>query len=115
MHIPEAGEVLPKPCHRVRACDEAVLQDRLLQNHMGGLLPESAVATDPDGCILSGGLFGIKKPPKNGLPRQRMIFDRRRQNALEKRVRWVTLPSARLLRKRVLLPSQVWRGSGFCF
>ena len=112
LHIPEAGEVLPKPYHRVRACGKAVLQDRLLQNHMGGLLLESAVATDPDGCILSGWLFGIKKPPKNDLPRQRMIFDRRRQNALEKRVRWVTLPSARLLRKRVLLPSLVWRGSG---
>ena len=111
LHTPEKGEVLPKPCHRVRAEDEAELQAKLFENSMGGLLLENEVATDPDGCVLSW-VFAAKKPPKNGMPRQRLIFDRRRQNALEKRVRWATLPSARLLRKRVLRPSEVWRGSG---
>ena len=119
LHAPETGEVLPKPCHRVRAEDEAELQAKLLENSMGGLLLENEVATDPDGCVLSV-FFAVKMLPKNGMPRQRLIFDRRRQNALEKRVRWVTLPSARLLRKSVLRPSEVWRGSckdleSFCF
>ena len=53
---------------------------------------------------------GAKGPPPK--PRQRLIFDRRPQNATERPLTWISLPSAALLRKKVLPPGSIWRGTG---
>ena len=60
-----------------------------------------------------GGFFPVPKPPKPGrLRRQRLIFDRRPQNATEHRLVFIRLPSAALFKKLQLKKSEVVRGSG---
>ena len=49
---------------------------------------------------------------KKGATAQRLIADRRRQNAIEKRLRWLELPSAVQLQRIVLEGAEVPLGSG---
>ena len=58
--------------------------------------------------ILRGGLFAIQE--KNG--KQRLIFDKRPQNTIEKRRAWIRLPAGSQLAQIVLAPQRVLRGSG---
>ena len=120
---PELWPDTPKPCHRVSPEDEEALQDHLLSNQMAGLMLASELPKRADVSPLVGGFFAVDEPkkvsPKSGqqiqaqLPnKQRLIFDRRPQNSTERRILWVRLPCAAQLRRKLLQPSEVWRGSG---
>ena len=88
----------------------------LLGAGMAGLVPENEIPLDHRGEPLVGGIFAVAKPPTlvDGKlkRRQRLIFDRRRQNATEARVSWISLMNGFQLRRKVLKIGEVWRGSG---
>ena len=75
-------------CHKVRPEDDYEMCDRLLTSGMCTLVEESKLPTDSKGNILVGGLFAVHKDTDQ----DRLIFDRRPQNASELRLRWSTLP-----------------------
>ena len=99
---PPPGEEIPKACHMVEPQDEDDLADRLLSCGMAVLVEGSLIPKLPSGLPLKGGLFGVPKGFKNGRRRQRLIFDRRPQNSMNKRVRWGRLPHACQLGRIVL-------------
>ena len=73
------------------------------------LIDADDVAQDPvTGEVTVGGLFGVKKKGKKSLP---MVFDRRPQNAQERRLRWALLPQLSQLRHIVLRRQYQLRGS----
>ena len=77
---------------------------------MRKLLPAHLIPVNPaTGRPLSGGFFCVAKKNKKQL---RLIFDRRPQNATERRLHWLRLPNAGMLRHFVLGPREVLRGSG---
>ena len=126
---PTIYDDLPRPCHRVAPADEDVVMGRLLAADLAVIAPESIlpkvrvrkhIVKGPSRyskvtrSVLVGGLFGLTKPQKRkGDPKkQRIIFDRRVQNATEDRVSWIRLPAAAQLVHLVLGRRHVLRGSG---
>ena len=121
---PDRGEVvanlpdlrLPEPlwedvvlaCHRVAPEDEPDLARRLLETKMATLVPEADLPRDHEGRLLSGGLFCVAKNENE----DRLIFDRRPENATMPRLRWAELPSGACFTRLLLKPNQFLRGSG---
>jgi hypothetical protein len=105
----EAGEMpLPKFCYRVAATDEVELRLKLLRSGMAGLVPESEIPLTSLGELLLGGMFGVD----HKVDVDRLIYDRRPQNAKERRLGWARLPVGAQLGRIVLDRGEVLRASG---
>lgn len=99
---------VPVACHRVSADDEARLVEKLVAHGMVRLMPESELPRDSQGCLLCGGFFAV---PKNEVE-DRLIFDRRPENATMNRITWAKLPAGACLTRMLLKPHEYIRGSG---
>ena len=109
LRMPEADwRPVRRACHQVSVDEEARLMRRLLQHNMVCLAPESELPVDNQGRLLTGGFFSV---PKNS-DEDRLIFDRRPENATMNRLQWAKLPSGACLCKLRLRSNQYLRGSG---
>lgn len=99
---------IPTACHRVAKQDEARLVRKLLDHKMVVLVPEKDLPSDSQGNFLSGGFFCV---PKNELE-DRLIFDRRPENATMERIIWAELPAGACFSRMVLKPEEYLRASG---
>ena len=97
-----------RPCHRIAPAEEEVLRQRMLKAGMARPLRLHEVPLDNDNQPLVGGFFAVAKNEVE----DRLIFDRRPANGCERRLRWLNLPSASLLRQVILRPHEGLRGSG---
>ena len=95
-------------CHRVPVSEEAGLVRRLLSRRMVVLLPESDLPRDQEGRLMPGGLFCVKKNAEE----DRLIFDRRPENATMVQLDWTRLPSGACFCRMLLGPNEFLRGSG---
>ena len=107
---------LPRPCSRLNRADENEFTTRVLESGLAGIMPDSELLQHK-GQPVVGEFFAVPKPPKvlsSGelQRRQRLIFDRRPQNACEGRLNWVCLPHAVLFRKMIIPRGMVARGCG---
>ena len=77
---------------------------------MAKVLPLSKALHDSNGRLIAGGLFGV--PHK--VDYDRVIYDRRPLNALERPVPadWIALPQGCQLADGLLRPHEGWRASG---
>ena len=100
--------VLPAACHRVPEEREDALVERLLKSRMVELVPEEHLPHDKHGGLLVGGLFAVGKNESE----DRLIYDRRPQNAISRRLKWAQLPAGACYTKMLLEPHQYLRGSG---
>ncbi len=98
---------LPRPCHMVSVEDESVLRRMLCESGMAELVPESEVPRGRGNRKLLSGLFSV--PHK--IEKDRLIIDRRPQNATERRLGWSDLPHGTLFTRLRLGPSQAVRAS----
>lgn len=106
---PEAlWDVVVPACHRVPPEEEAGLMRKLLKHKMVVMIPERDLPRDSLGRLLSAGLFCV---PKNETE-DRLILDRRPQNATMDRIHWASLPSGACFGKLLLQPHEYLRGSG---
>ena len=96
------------PCHRVPLSEEAAMCEKLLTTRMAVLVREDVLPRGPEGHLLSGGLFAV---PKNEAE-DRLIFDRRPENATMMRLDWGSLPSAACYTRMLLGDTQYLRASG---
>eukprot|EP00438_Fugacium_kawagutii_P003209 Skav218054 [mRNA] locus=scaffold214:1429603:1436014:- [translate_table: standard] len=99
---------IPRACHRVARSDEARLVKKLLDHKMVVLVPEQDLPCDAQGKFLSGGFFCV---PKNE-SEDRLIFDRRPENATMSRVIWAELPAGACFSRMLLKPCEYLRASG---
>ena len=95
-------------CHRVPVQEETPLLRRLLAAKMITLLPESVLPCRQDGRMLLGGLFSVRKNEKE----DRLIFDRRPENATMDRLDWARLPAGACFCRLLLADNEILRGSG---
>ena len=88
LRLPEAlwGEEVVA-CHRVAVHEESSLLRRLWAAKMITFVPEQELPRRRDGRLLLGGLFAVRKNEKE----DRLIFDRRPENATMKRLDWAKL------------------------
>ena len=98
---------IPIACHQVADAEEADLR-RLLANDMVVLIPESDLPRNRSGGLMLRGLFCV---PKN-TEEDRVIFDRRPENATMGRLNWARLPSEACYTHLLLQQHQYLRGSG---
>lgn len=104
----EAWDPVVPACHRVSPADESGLMRRLLESGMVVLVEESKLPQDSKGSFLPGGLFCVSKNSEE----DRLILDRRPQNATVDRVVWARLPSGACFTRMLLKPWEYLRGSG---
>ncbi|CAK9012989.1 unnamed protein product, partial [Durusdinium trenchii] len=100
-------EIVPA-CHRVPVSEEARLMAKLLANGMVSIFPESDLPKDSQGRLLTGGFFCVKKNSSE----DRLIFDRRPENATMDRLDWAKLPAGACFCRVLLEPDEFLRGSG---
>ena len=105
-----------RPCSRLDRSDEALFTEKVLSSGLAGFMPETELLQH-QGRPVVGEFFAVPKPSKileSGLAvkRQRLIFDRRPQNACEGRLEWVCLPHAVLFRKMIIPRGMIARGHG---
>lgn len=81
---------------------------KLLQHNMVTLIPEGDLPRTSQGKLLTGGFFCVKK---NELE-DRLIYDRRPENATMEQLRWAKLPSGACFARLLLEPDEFLRGSG---
>ena len=101
------GEV-PVACHRVEPSEEDDLVRRLVAHGMAVPVPEDQLPRCRDGRLLVGGLFGVAKNEAE----DRLIFDRRPENATMEKLPWAKLPSGACFTRLLLSPEEYLRGSG---
>jgi hypothetical protein len=99
---------VPKPCHKIAACDEIIMNYKLLSNGMAVLIPLDRVPRDCSGALLKGGLFAVVH--KTAF--DRLINDRRPLNMFELRLAWAKLPHGSQLTQIIVKPDEVVLGSG---
>ena len=86
----EEWDVAVVPCTRIENRSRRRLHARMLRAGLTALVGIEDVPVDPStGRPIAGGLFGTGKKNKKLL---RLVFDRRPQNAQERRLRWARLP-----------------------
>ena len=109
LRLPEAlwGEEVVA-CHRVAVHEESSLLRRLWAAKMITFVPEQELPRRRDGRLLLGGLFAVRKNEKE----DRLIFDRRPENATMKRLDWAKLPAGACFCRMVLAENEILRGSG---
>lgn len=95
-------------CHKVSKEEETGLMKRLLETGMVTLVPEDVIPRDRRGRILVGGLFSVGKNDSE----DRLIFDRRPQNATMGKLTWAHLPAGACYSRMLLDDNQFLRGSG---
>ena len=100
-------EVVPA-FHNVPFSEEAGLVRRLLKHGMVELVPESELPRTSGGKLLTGGFFCVEKSSTE----DRLIYDRRPENATMSKLGWAKLPSGACFTKLLLLPNEFLRGSG---
>ena len=100
-------EVVPA-FHNVPFDEEARLVRRLLDHGMVELVEESKLPRTSCGKLLTGGFFCVKKSDSE----DRLIYDRRPENATMTKLGWAKLPSGACFTKLLLLPNEFLRGSG---
>jgi len=106
---PEADwEEIPLACHKVGPQDEDEMVLRLVAHGMAVPVQEADLPHDGHGRLLSGGLFGVGK---NDLE-DRLIYDRRPENATMAKLAWAHLPSGACYTRMLLDPCEFLRGSG---
>ena len=107
---PHLWEEICHACHRVPEGDEAELAQKLLATvtDMAVLVPECELPRDQHGRLMQGGLFCVEKNSSE----DRLIFDRRPENATMPRLEWAALPSAACFTRMLLGPCQYLRASG---
>ena len=98
----------PVPCYMVAPHNEVRIRELMLSHGMAVLIQEDTVARRTDGRLLLGGMFCVAHKE---LP-DRLIFDRRPQNASEARCPWAGLPMGPMLGKLRLRSHEGLRGSG---
>ena len=94
--------------HQVPRDEEDKVVRRLLSTKMAVLVPESELPCNSRGRLLVGGLFSVLKNERE----DRLIFDRRPENATMHRLRWAKLPSGACFTKLLLGECEYLRGSG---
>ena len=105
LRLPEhQWEEVVKAFHQVPPEEEDRVVRKLLRTGMGRLLPESELPRDSRGRLLVGGLFSVLKNERE----DRLIFDRRPENATMTRLRWAKLPAG------PALPSCSSTSASFC-
>ena len=97
-----------KACHKVAPLEEAGLMKRLLETNMVSLVPEEDIPRDNHGRLLIGGLFAVGKNENE----DRLIFDRRLQNATMQKLTWAHLPAGACFSRMLLGDNEYVRGSG---
>jgi len=102
------AEDVPRSCYLVSREEEDKLRRVLLDSGMAVLLPEAEIPTGPKGQLLLSGLFGVKHKTLH----DRLIFDRRPANALDRRLAWARLPLGPQLCRVILRRGEGIRGSG---
>ena len=95
-------------CHRVAPQEEIGLMRKLLKHKMVVLVRECDLPKDSSGRLLNSGLFCV---PKNEVE-DRLILDRRPQNATMNRLSWAKLPAGACFSRLLLQPDEYLRGSG---
>ena len=105
---PHLWEEICHACHRVPEGDEAELAQKLLATDMAVLVPEGELPRNQHGGLMQGGLFCVEK----NATEDRLIFDRRPENATMPRLEWAALPSAACFTRMLLGPCQYLRASG---
>ncbi len=100
-------EIVPA-CHRVARSEEAGLVRKLLAHNMVELIPEDDLPRDSNNQLLTGGFFCVRKSEKE----DRLIYDRRPENATMERLNWSKLPAGACLTRLLLEPDEFLRGSG---
>ena len=109
LRLPEhQWEEVVKAFHQVPPEEEDRVVRKLLRTGMGRLLPESELPRDSHGKLLVGGLFSVLKNERE----DRLIFDRRPENATMSRLRWAKLPAGACFAKLLLDDCEFLRGSG---
>ena len=109
LRLPEhLWEDVVTACHRVPEDQEAELARQLLETKMAVLVPENDLPRDSRGQLLTGGLFCVAKNETE----DRLIFDRRPENATMHRLAWERLPSGACFTRMLLGDKQFLRGSG---
>ena len=101
------GEV-PVACHQVAENEERDVAAMLLETDMAVIIPEKLLPRRADGELLVGGLFAVAKNDSE----DRLIFDRRPENATMARLDWASLPSGACYTRMLLQPDEFLRGSG---
>jgi len=99
-----------KACHKLSAADEVILLQKLWEADMIEFRPEAELLVSGASGkreIRSGGFFCV--PHK--LLKDRLIYDRRPRNALEKRYKWCCLPNGTQLVQLVIEEGETVRGS----
>ncbi|CAE7246419.1 unnamed protein product [Symbiodinium sp. CCMP2592] len=104
----EAWGDVPVACHRVEPSEEDELVRRLVRHGMALPFLEDALPRDREGRLLVGGLFGVAKNEAE----DRLIFDRRPENATMEKLPWAKLPSGACFTRLLLKPTEYLRGSG---
>ena len=101
--LPEGlwDEVVPG-CHRVPKREEARLVRKLLAQGMITLVAERELPRTNRGKLLTGGFFCVKKSDVE----DRLIYDRRPENATMSRLGWSQLPSGACLTRILLAPDE---------
>jgi hypothetical protein len=109
LKLPEAEwGTLPRPCHRVPKSQETKLARNLLTSEMCVLIAEEDLPRTSWGAILSGGLFAVVKDSEQ----DRLIFDRRVENATVRKLKWLSLPAGACFTNMWLERGESLRGSG---
>ena len=109
LRLPEPlWEDIVVACHRVEPAEEPALAQTLLDTGMAVLVPEADLPRDVEGRLLTGGLFCVAKNSSE----DRLIYDRRPENATMERLNWAKLPSGACFTRMLLRPNQYLRGSG---
>ncbi|CAE7376276.1 unnamed protein product [Symbiodinium sp. CCMP2456] len=104
----EDWDEVPLACHKVALQDEDEMVLRLVEHGMALPVQEAELPHDGRGRLLSGGLFGVEK---NDLE-DRLIYDRRPENATMDKLGWAHLPSGACFTRMLLDPCEYLRGSG---
>lgn len=99
---------IPIASHQVEQCEEAGVARRLLQSKMVVPVKASELPRDRAGRLMLGGLFAVGKNSAE----DRLIFDRRPENATMEKLHWADLPSGACYTRMTLQPNQYLRGSG---
>ena len=104
----EEWDEVPRSCHRVAPEEEAGVAERLLSTGMATLVDEVDLPRNRAGDLMTGGLFAVAKSGDQ----DRLIFDRRPENAAMASLDWGQLPSGACFTRALLKPSEFLRGSG---
>ena len=109
LRLPEVAwkEVGPA-CHRVAKEEETPLLRKLWKANMVSFVPEAELPRDLSGKLRLGGLFAVQKNEAE----DRLIFDRRPENATMRKLDWATLPNGACFCRMLLEDNEYLRGSG---